>query len=87
MVWFRKKEVMSKTEKAIITLLQQREVFMDVEDIFLQLNPGCKRYSYAAVYHSVRTLNQKGAIVSEVRPFERRKYFRINAAWSARTLE
>lgn len=78
---------MSKTEKAVITLLQEREVFMDVEDIFLQLNPGCKRYSYAAVYHSVRILNQKGALVSEVRPFERRKYFRINERWNGTETE
>lgn len=78
---------MSKTEKAIITLLQEREVYMDVEDIFLQLNPGCKRYSYAAVYHSVRILSQKGVLLSEVRPFERRKYFRINERWDSTKVE
>lgn len=70
---------MSKTEKAVIALLQEKDIFMDVEEIFLLLNPASKCYSYAAVYHSVRTLKQKGIIVSETRPSERRKYFRINS--------
>lgn len=78
---------MSKTEKAVIALLQKRNVFMDVEEIFLVLNPDTKCYSYAAVYHSVRTLNQKGVIVSETRPSERKKYFRISRAWAEYNIE
>lgn len=78
---------MSKTEKAVIGLLQERKVFMDVEEIFLLLNPAAKCYSYAAVYHSVRTLRQKGAIISESRPLERRKYFRISKDWIGNDIE
>ncbi|MFD2552934.1 transcriptional repressor [Sphingobacterium tabacisoli] len=78
---------MSKTEKAVIALLQEKDIFMDVEEIFLLLNPASKCYSYAAVYHSVRTLKQKGVIVSETRPSERRKYFRISSAWGNCNLE
>lgn len=78
---------MSKTEKAVIALLQKKDVFMDVEEIFLLLNPNSKCYSYAAVYHSVRTLREKGLIVSETRPSERRKYFRIGSGWGTCGIE
>ncbi|MBL1410765.1 transcriptional repressor [Sphingobacterium faecale] len=78
---------MSKTEKAVIALLQEKDIFMDVEEIFLLLNPASKCYSYAAVYHSVRTLKKKGVIVSEERPSERRRYFKISRGWGDNEIE
>lgn len=67
----------TKTQQAIMDLLHEQQKALCADDIFLQLNPGRKCYSYAAVYNNINQLCREGILTAEKPDEERRRAIKI----------
>jgi len=69
---------MKNTAMAIVALLNDSKREMDANEIFLALNNGGKRYSYAAVYSNIRRLCLSGILKFQHVKAQRQRYFYLN---------
>ncbi|MCL7986846.1 transcriptional repressor [Sphingobacterium sp. lm-10] len=68
----------TKTQQAIINVLQQQREALCADEIFLQLNPGKKCYSYAAIYQNISQLCREGVLSVEKPEARRSRAVKIN---------
>ncbi|WDF69744.1 transcriptional repressor [Sphingobacterium oryzagri] len=67
----------NKTQLAILDVLREQPQPLFADDIFMQLNPVGKCYSYAAIYRNIQLLCEEGILVAEKTAASRRKAVQI----------